>query len=123
MTSYNNTEGQIWYIAIHDYDHEYYMDFDYEYCCNGIDPSEFEYLDEQGCLEWCSNKMQTSWTSSWTRYSACELWDNSTCYIYGNNELPITGGNGASGIFCYAYSKDIRLYIMFYYSFYLTFFC
>ena len=84
-----------------DHEHEYFGDYLYEVGGGQND-------NELVCLEWCANMTQTL---GWSKYAACEFWDSDEyCYLYGKNELPITGGDGKSYAVCFAFSKDFRIF-------------
>ena len=89
-------------MAYVDHEHEYFEDYVYYY-------DQSYNMEEEDCLDWCAN--QTLFLE-WTRYSACEYWGapDHYCYLYGNNELPITGGDGKSYAVCFAFSKDFRIF-------------
>ena len=75
-------------------------------------------ITEHDCLGWCEWKKTTV---NWTIHTACEWWDasvyGSACFLYGNNELVVSGGNatipGPGGTIpasCYAYISGTSLH-------------
>ena len=86
-----------------------YRDHDGEYAEDYYNNLSTESEDE--CLEWCFNKTQTYGRKEWTKFHACEYSeDNEACWLYGGNDLPVTGGNGVEYYVCWAYGKYFRIH-------------
>ena len=71
-------------------------------------------ITEHDCLGGCEWKKTTV---NWTIHTACEWWAagsmaGSACFLYGNNELVVSGGNATipATISCYAYISGTSLH-------------